>query len=135
MTLGIGYVVALTTASGDAGGGQQGALAIPLLGPWLALGAKQENPCDLDVTPGTDPASLAATEAQVKTCVTDALNAAARLAFIAADGAVQAIGAALLIAGTAGGRRELVRDDLRRVRVTASTQAAGHPGITLRFAM
>ena len=132
--LGLGYLAALATSSGEDGGERDGALAIPLIGPWIALAAKQKNPCTFQVTVGMDASAIAATEAEVKHCVKQALSAASRLAIIAGEGAVQAFGAALIIAGAAGGRRELERDDVKRVRVAPATVTGRGGGVTVELA-
>ncbi len=133
VTLGVGYLLALATGAGKDGGEKDGALAIPVIGPWIALSAKQKNPCSFEVNIGMDANAIAATEAEVKECVKNALSAASRLAIIAGEGAVQAFGAALLIAGAVGGRRELERDDVRRVRVTPTPVAGRGGGVTVQL--
>jgi hypothetical protein len=131
--LGVGYLAALATSSGKDGGEKDGALAIPVIGPWIALSAKQKNPCTFEVTIGMDASAIAATEAEVKHCVKQALSAASRLAIIAGEGAVQAFGAALIIAGAVGGRRELERDDVKRLRVTPTPVAGRGGGVTVQL--
>lgn len=133
VTLGVGYLLALATGAGKDGGEKDGALAIPVIGPWIALSAKQKNPCSFEVNIGMDANAIAATEAEVKECVKNALGAASRLAIIAGEGAVQAFGAALLIAGAVGGRRELERDDVKRLRVTPTPVAGRGGGVTVQL--
>jgi len=134
VALGLGYLAALATSTGKDGGEKDSALAAPLIGPWIALSAKQKNPCTFQVTVGMDASAIAATEAEVKQCVKQALSAASRLAIIAGEGAVQAFGAALIIAGAVGGRRELERDDVKRLRVAPATVTGRGGGVTVEFA-
>lgn len=130
VTFGTAYLVALASAGSKKKG--SGNLAIPLIGPWLALTTKHESPCDLEV-PGSIT-DVAASDEEVEECVEDALDEAVRLAIITADGVTQVVGATFLIAGGVG-RRELVHQDARRVRVRP--EAVGSRGyglgVTLAF--
>jgi hypothetical protein len=130
LTLGSGYAVGLAARGSDRASPADRALAIPIIGPFIALAGKRETPCDIqDVdTDSIDSADdLNASKDEVQSCVNGTLDEASQLVLIAADGIVQVVGASLLVAGLAGGRQELVREDLVRKR------SAGTPTARLRL--
>jgi hypothetical protein len=104
-----GGLVTLITAYGAAiviGAGQDfengtGWLAVPLLGPWGAIGARTFT-CRVPLE-------------QSRKCVNEAFDEVELLVFMTADGLVQGAGAALFLVGLASGHEELVRQDLKKV--------------------
>ena len=93
-----------------------GWLALPVVGPWAAIGARSYQ-C------ANDP--LLATK-----CVSGAFSEVQTIAILSGDAVVQATGAVLLIAGLASGHDELVRSDLATiVRVSPRTIGTSGYGI------
>jgi hypothetical protein len=107
VVFGAGYATALALAGAHDFSGGNGWLAVPLIGPWVAL-TKRESPCDIDELQVKEDA---------KECVDAALDEAALVAAIAVDGLFQAIGAGLFLGGAIATRQELVRQDVAQFRV------------------
>ena len=110
-----GYGAALVVGTANDFEQGTGWFALPIVGPWAVLGAR-ENPCagiDFD-----DP------QIEDARCVEEAVDEAKLLAFAAVDGLVQAVGAVLLIAGVVSGRQELVRRDLAAARLVPRASAS-----------
>jgi hypothetical protein len=97
---GIGYVTGLLVASGDDFGNGTSWLAVPLIGPWAAIGARSF-------------ACSAATVETTKKCVDRAFDEVETITFMTVDGLVQATAVGLVIAGLASRKSELVRNDLK----------------------
>jgi hypothetical protein len=115
-TLGIAYSTALVIAASANFGDGTGWLALPVIGPWAAIGARSYH-CS------NDP-SLASK------CVSGAFSEVQTIAILSADGVVQTAGAVLFIVGLASGKDELVRSDLTSsVRITP--RAVGASGFGL----
>lgn len=100
LLFGASYGGALLLASGEDFENGTGWLALPVFGPWAAVGAR-----DFSCGP--------VTAATTNKCVSDAFDEVGTIVFIAIDGLVQATSVGLLIAGAASGKEELVRDDLK----------------------
>jgi hypothetical protein len=107
VVLGAGYATALGLAAAHDFSGGNAWLAVPLIGPWVAL-TKRESPCDIDELEVRQDA---------EECVDAALDEAALVAAIAVDGLFQAIGAGLFLGGAIATRQQLVRKDVAQVRV------------------
>jgi hypothetical protein len=75
-------------------------LALPLIGPWAAIGGKEFS-------------CKASTVETTKKCVTQAYKDVRFVAFVTADGLIQAAATAMLIAGAGSSTDELVRDDIK----------------------
>jgi len=97
VTLVVSYATALVVGASDKFENGTGWLALPVIGPWAAIGARSYG-CD------NDPLHANA-------CVNGAFNEVQTIAILSADAVVQATGAVLFIAGLASGRDELVRND------------------------
>ena len=121
ITLGLGYVVALGLGLDSSFSGSRGWLAVPVVGPWPAVG-------------GEKITCVAETVPEARQCLDRASNTATTLALMAVDGMVQTTGLALLIAGLATRHSELVRDDLP-VNVSARQRPEGgfDLGVSGRF--
>jgi hypothetical protein len=74
-------------------------LAVPVVGPWAAIGARSFG--------------CSSISSQTNQCVDDAFNEVETIVFMAVDGLVQAAGAGLLIAGATSGQQELLRQDIK----------------------
>lgn len=97
VTLGVAYGTALVFAA-TADGDGRGWLAVPVIGPWAAIGARSYH-CS------NDP--LLANK-----CISGAFSEVQTIAILSADAVVQAAGAVLFVVGLASGQDELVRSDL-----------------------
>ena len=108
IVFGIPYVLGLSIASGADFDNQSAWLAVPVLGPWITLGAR-EHDCTVDPDDST--------------CDVD--NAGMRTLYVL-DGLIQATGAALFIAGMASSRKRLVRQDVAQITVTPAKIGSGY---------
>lgn len=96
-TLGIAYSTALIVGASANFGDGTGWLAIPVIGPWGAIGARSYH-CS------NDPL-------QANKCISGAFSEVQTIAILSADGVIQAAGAVLFVVGLASGHDELVRTD------------------------
>jgi len=96
-TFAIAYGTAIVIAASADGDGT-GWLAVPVIGPWAAIGARSYH-CS------NDP--LLANK-----CINGAFGEVQTIAALSADGVIQAAGAVLFVVGLASGHDELVRNDL-----------------------
>lgn len=113
ITLGLAYIAALGIAMADDFENGTGWLAVPLVGPWGAIGARSfECKAETDIE-------------QARACFDGAYKEATTIAVLAGDGVVQAIGTALFVAGLTTRTHELVRDDEEGVHVSASPRLGG----------
>jgi len=97
-TFGIAYGTALVIGANASFNDGTGWVAIPVIGPWAAIGARSYH-CS------NDP--LLANQ-----CVSGAFSEVQTIAALSADGVIQAAGAVLFVVGLASGHDELVRKDL-----------------------
>jgi hypothetical protein len=112
-TLLLGYGTAIVLGASAKFKDGTGWLALPVIGPWAAIGARSYH-C------ANDP--LLAQQ-----CVSGAFSEVQTIAILSADAVVQATGAVLFVAGLASGQDELVRTDLP-VSVRISPRAVGATG-------
>ncbi|MBN2192676.1 MAG: hypothetical protein JW751_07645 [Polyangiaceae bacterium] len=135
-TLSLSYIVALAMLGGRDLTEKDGALAIPIIGPWITTTAKKKNPCSSMTITVTNNSAIVAQEAntKIKACVKKTVHAGSRIAVVVADGVIQAFGAALLLAGAAGGQKELERDDLKKVKVRPLAVAGEGGGLSMELA-
>ena len=101
IVLGVPYVIGLSLVSTRGSNNGANWLALPMLGPWMAIGAR-ETVCT---------ASTADNSAR---CAADVL-ATIGLVF---DGIIQTAGGTLLIVGLAVPKKVLVRNDVARLTLT-----------------
>ncbi|HYP77995.1 MAG TPA: hypothetical protein VER12_18615 [Polyangiaceae bacterium] len=117
-TLGIAYSTALVLGASSNFGDGTGWVAIPVIGPWAAIGARSYH-CS------NDPL-------QANQCISGAFSEVQTIAVLSADGVIQAAGAVLFVVGLASGHDELVRTDLPvSFRVLPRTVGADGVGIGL----
>jgi hypothetical protein len=115
-TLGIAYSTALVIAASANFEDGTGWLALPVVGPWAAIGARSYH-CS------NDP--LLASK-----CVSGAFSEVQTIAILSADGVVQTAGAVLFIVGLASGHDELVRSDVSTsVRIRPRSVGTGGIGL------
>jgi hypothetical protein len=93
------YIAGLAAAGSDPENGS-GKMAIPLLGPWLALGGRQFA-CELDLTLES-----------AQRCQAEAIQETTIVATYAALGVVQILGATLVFTGIFDRKESWVRADL-----------------------
>ncbi|HVJ19615.1 MAG TPA: hypothetical protein VM686_29545 [Polyangiaceae bacterium] len=94
------YGLGLMLAAGEDFENGSGWMALPVVGPWAAIGSRSFS---------CGPVSAQTTNQ----CVGDAFDEVEKIVFIAVDGLVQATSVGLLIAGVASGEQELVRKDVK----------------------
>jgi hypothetical protein len=100
LLFGIGYITGLVVASSEDFGNGTSWLAVPVIGPWAAIGARSFE-CS------------AATVETTRRCVNRAFDEVELITLIAVDGLVQATSVGLIIAGLASRKSELVRSDIK----------------------
>jgi hypothetical protein len=98
VTLLVAYGAALAVGADEGFHNGSGWTALPIIGPWAAIGARSYS-CSNDLT-------------QATTCVRNAFSEVQTIAIFSADAVVQATGAVLFLAGLGSGRDELVRTDV-----------------------
>lgn len=111
------YGTALVIGANDNFKNGTGWLALPVVGPWAAIGARSYH-CE------NDPL-------KAQQCIRGAFNEVQTIAILSADAVVQATGAVLFLAGLGSGDDQLVRTDIASVRV--SPRAVGGSGVGLGF--
>lgn len=117
-TLVVAYGAAIGVGVGDHFKDGTGWTAVPVLGPWAAIGARSFH-CNNDPLAAND-------------CVKNAFSEVQTIAILSADAVVQATGAVLFLVGLGSGTDELVRSDLdAHVRVTP--RAVGATGFGVGF--
>jgi hypothetical protein len=91
-------------------------LAVPLIGPWGAIGARNYEQCKTS------------TVAEAKRCVRNAVKEVQIITFVAVDGIGQLAGALVMLAGGLSSKEELIRSDLvEKVEVSVLPPANGDP--------
>jgi hypothetical protein len=127
VTFGAAYVAALGLAASQSFENGTAYAAIPIAGPWAAIGGRTFK-CKTTI-----PASQNATASQVtkaiNKCVGDAFDEVVTVVFLTADGLVQATGAVLFFVGLASGYDELVRKDLPKAAFEVFPEGGG--GLTV----
>jgi hypothetical protein len=88
--------------------------AIPVIGPWAAIGGRTFK-CKVPITAN---ATGAAVQRALNACVGEAFDEVTSVVFLTADGLIQATGAVIFFVGLASGHEELVRKDLPKTAVT-----------------
>lgn len=110
--LGITYVAAIAFAGSQGYDNGLGAVVVPVLGPWLAIG-QRDFTCSVNTTP-TDVDMLEGSTADTQECVASQTKTAA---FLVGLGVGQLVGASLLTVGLLDRRRSWVRADLAGLTV------------------
>jgi hypothetical protein len=90
-----------------------GYVALPVIGPWAAIGGRTFN-CKTAVPANTTGADVQRT---INKCVGTAYDEVTTVVFLTADGLVQATGMVLFLVGLASGYQELVRADLPKTAI------------------
>jgi hypothetical protein len=106
------YGAGLALAAGESFENGSGYLAIPVIGPWAAIGGRSFK-CIAPVATTAQAAQKATNK-----CVAAAFDEVTTVVFLTADGLIQATGAVLFLVGLGSGYEELVREDLPKTAVT-----------------
>jgi len=114
LTFGASYAAGLALAASQGFGNGTGYTAIPVIGPWAAIGGRTFN-CKVSVA--TSSVSSVALQKAIKQCVGFAFDEVTTVVFLTADGLVQATGAVLFFIGLGSSYQELVRKDLPQAAV------------------
>lgn len=115
LTFAAAYLAGLGLAASQNFENGTGYTAIPLIGPWAAIGGRSFS-CKVPITAN---ATGAAVQRALNACVGEAFDEVTSVVFLTADGLIQATGAVLFFVGLASGRDELVRKDLPKTSVRA----------------
>jgi hypothetical protein len=107
LTLLTSYGAGIALAAGEGFENGTGYMAIPVVGPWVAIGGRKFK-CTARIQ-----ATVEAAQRSLNSCVSRAFDEVTTIVFITIDGLLQATGAALFFVGLGSGHDELVRDDLR----------------------
>lgn len=99
---GVGYGAGVLGAAAADFANESSWMLVPVLGPWLTLGAREYADCDRDDSDGDGYSDYDAE------CTQDGFVIAA----LVMDGFMQAAGATLLILGQAITKKKLIREDL-----------------------
>jgi hypothetical protein len=108
------YVAGLGLAASQGFDNGTAYTAIPVAGPWAAIGGRTFR-CKVSVA--TSSVSSVALQKAINKCVGFAFDEVTTVVFLTADGLVQATGAVLFFIGLASGYQELVREDLPKAAV------------------
>ncbi len=113
VTLGLAYGIGLGYGAANKFEDGTGWLAVPLVGPWAAIGA-QEIKCNK--------------RSLENDCVEQALGGAERITFMTVDGLIQAVGLTLVFVGVGVKTSELVRTDVASLRLELKPRFLGMAG-------
>jgi hypothetical protein len=131
VTFAAAYVAALGLAATQSFENGTAYTAIPVIGPWAAIGGRTFS-CKTSI-----PTTTTTTAKQVQTalnkCVGAAFDEVVTVVFLTADGLVQATGAVLFFIGLASGYEELVRNDLPKTAVEFYPEGGGGLSVSGRF--
>ncbi|HEY6079752.1 MAG TPA: hypothetical protein VIW29_13145, partial [Polyangiaceae bacterium] len=107
------YAVGLVLGASQKFENGMGYVAIPVAGPWAAIGGRTFN-CKTAVPANTTGADVQRT---INKCVGTAYDEVSTVVFLTADGLIQATGVVLFFVGLASGYEELVRIDLPKTAI------------------
>lgn len=115
ITLGITYLVSVIQGATNNFKNGTGNLAVPILGPWLAIGSRDVD-CKVVVSGDVrDPAELRKAANEATQCFT---REAAAIAVMTGMGIGQLIGATLIVAGIIDRRHFYLREDVAGISIT-----------------
>jgi hypothetical protein len=114
--LGIAYGTGVVFAAVNGFENGTGWLAVPIVGPWGAIGSRNYETC------------RTRTVAEAKACVRNAVKEVQVITFFAVDGIGQLAGGLVTLAGLVSSKEELVRTDLvEKVQVSVLPPVQGSP--------
>ncbi len=114
LTFGASYLAGLGLAATQKFGNGTAYTAIPVIGPWAAIGGRSFH-CKVPVSVNV---TSAAVQKSLNECVGTAFDEVTTVVFLTADGLVQATGAVIFFVGLASGYEELVRSDLPKTAIS-----------------
>ena len=123
------YLGSLGLAAGQGFGNGMGYTAIPVAGPWAAIGARTFS-CKVPINVNVDGVTV---QRELNKCVGQAFDEVTTVVFLTADGLVQATGAVLFFVGLGSGYQELVRDDLPKTAVTFFPEGGAALSVSGKF--
>lgn len=134
VTFGVAYAAALGLAATQNFENGTAYTAIPVIGPWAAIGGRTFK-CKTSKLPATTDTAAAqkAITSAINKCVGTAFDEVVTVVFLTADGLVQATGAVLFFVGLASGYEELVRKDLPKASVEVFPEGGGGLSVTGMF--
>jgi hypothetical protein len=106
--LGVSYGGALIVGATQGFENATGFLALPIIGPWLAIAERKYEEC------------RTATVQQARRCVSKAVGEVQYITFTAVDGVFQLASGLIVVAGMLSSKDELLRQDLVHVDVRPS---------------
>ena len=115
LTLGLTYVAALARGGQDGFKNGMGGLAVPIVGPWIAIGSRK---IDCQVTVETGVGGLDDIDTTTDEATECFAKEAANIAVLTGMGIGQLIGATLLAAGLIDRRHYYLRADLAGVSIS-----------------
>lgn len=132
VTFALAYFMGLGLALNDDFNNGTGWLAVPLAGPWAAIGAREAK-CKIRNDVST-PERLSGAISDARRCFDSASEEATTIGLVAGSGIIQVVGLALLVAGVADQTQELVRKP-KRLRVMALPRLNGglDVGLSVQF--
>jgi hypothetical protein len=114
--LGIAYTTGVVFAAVNGFENGTGWLAVPIVGPWGAIGSRDYETC------------RTRTVAEAKACVRNAVKEVQVITFFAVDGIGQLAGGLVTLAGLVSSKEELIRSDLvEKVQVSVVPPVQGSP--------
>jgi len=113
LTFAAAYLAGLGLAATQKFGNGTAYTAIPVIGPWAAIGGRSFH-CKVPVSVNV---TSAAVQKSLNQCVGTAFSEVTTVVFLTADGLVQATGAVIFFIGLASGYEELVRSDLPKTAI------------------
>jgi len=124
------YLAGLGLAATQSFENGTGYVAIPVAGPWAAIGGRTFR-CKVSVA--TSAVSSTAVQSAINKCVGFAFDEVTTVVFLTADGLVQATGAAIFFIGLASGYQELVRADLPKAALYPLPEGGAAFSLSGRF--
>jgi hypothetical protein len=123
LTFGAAYAGGLIYGIGKSFDNGTGWLAVPLIGPWVAITSR-----DFKCKSGSS-----VSQKEIDGCVNGALNEVTSITFLAMMGIGQVVGATLFFVGVGDRTDEWVRADIADVEVSADAGTMGDAGYGLRL--
>jgi len=116
-----GYAAGLGLAASQSFANGSGYVAIPVAGPWAAIGARSFK-CKVPISVNVDGATV---QRELNKCVGQAFDEVTTVVFLTVDGLIQGTGAVLFLVGLGSSYQELVREDLPKAAVTFLPEGGG----------
>jgi len=115
------YAAGIGLAASQGFGNGTAYTAIPIVGPWAAIGGRSFS-CKVPVTANVQDAK--GVQRALNECVGKAFDEVTTVVFLTADGLIQATGAVLFFVGLGSSYEELVREDLPKTSISISPNGA-----------